>query len=110
LIGTYRTAYIPGLSTSGVSGVGEITYDGSGRLCGRDEYSTFDGTYSVNPDGSGTSTKLIRILDSQEIFPRVMRAIGSFKIHPGGGIEFETSSTMRFGKTVGTQHQLEPQS
>jgi hypothetical protein len=125
LIGTYRLSYIPGLSTYGASGGGVITYDGQGHFEGHDQYSTFDGTYSVNPDGTGTATSFIRasviryrgvissgFSDLPQPLPVPLKYSGPFKIHPNGAIEFETVGPINSGigpraKTVGTQHKIQ---
>jgi hypothetical protein len=124
LMGTYRTAYIPGLSTSGARGVGIITYDGEGHLSGYDSYTTFEGTYSVNPDGTGVAVSMIRallvpipgrdgrLMSPGLVVPNTLKWSSHFRIHPSGAIEFETVSNAlnAFGpriKTVGTQHKID---
>jgi|SRR5271166_957062 len=124
LIGTYRTAYIPGLSTSGARGVGLTTYDGEGHLTGYDNYTTFEGTYSVNPDGTGVAVSMIRallvpipgrdgrLMSPGLVIPNTLKWSSHFRIHQSGAIEFETVSNAlnAFGpriKTVGTQHKIE---
>jgi hypothetical protein len=124
LIGSYRTAYIPGMSTSGARGVGVITYDGEGHLAGYDSYTTFEGTYSVNPDGTGVAVSMIRtllvpipgrdgrLMSPGLVIPNTIKWSSHFRIHPSGSIEFETVSNAlnAFGprlKTVGTQHKID---
>jgi hypothetical protein len=124
LIGPYRTAYIPGLSTSGARGVGLITYDGEGHLTGYDSYTTFEGTYSVNPDGTGVAVSMIRallvpipgrdgrLMSPGLVVPNTLKWSSHFRIHPSGAIEFESVSNAlnAFGpaiRTVGTQHKIE---
>jgi hypothetical protein len=81
LTGSYHLNYI-----SGARGGGQIIYDGNGHFSGYDDCSTFDGTYSVNPEGAGTSASKIRVGGLCWSCPA---AIGSFKIHPSGAIEFQ---------------------
>jgi len=100
LIGVYHISYV-----AGRLGGGEITYDGNGRFSGHDLVSTFDGTYSVNPDGTGTTAIRFRTEDGEPIWPRPAKAMGRFRIHPGGGIEFESISSD--GYMAGTEHKIE---
>jgi hypothetical protein len=100
LIGTYHISYI-----SGRRGGGEISYDGNGNLSGHDRVYTFDGTYSVNPDGTGTAAMYLRTEDGAPIWPKPLKSMGQFRIHPGGGIEFESISSD--GYMAGTEHKIE---
>ena len=126
LIGTYRLSCIPGLSTGGARCEGLVTYDGQGHFEGHDQYSTFDGTYSVNPDGTGTATLFIRasVIPGQggaQPLPVPLKYSGPLKIHPSGAIEYETVGPIGNGigldhlgargaapvKIVGTQHKID---
>jgi hypothetical protein len=119
LNGTYRLHYIPGLSTSGARGSGQIVYDGNGRFSGYDDCTTFEGTYSVNPDGTGTSASKIRRVGCS--WPAGLwscrATIGSFKIHPSGALEFQNICSPAYpgmidrafqAVTFGTQHKDAP--
>jgi hypothetical protein len=100
LIGVYKISYI-----SGRQGGGEISYDGNGHLFGHDRVYTFEGTYSVNPDGTGTASICLRTEEGEPIWPKPLKAMGQFRIHPGGGIEFESISSD--GYMAGTEHKLD---
>jgi len=100
LIGVYHISYI-----AGRRGGGEIAYDGNGHLAGHDRIYTFDGTYSVNPDGTGTIAIYLRTEAGEPIWPKALRAMGQFRIHAGGGIEFESISSE--GQIAGTEHKIE---
>ena len=107
LIGTYRFSCIPGLSTDSARCGGFDTYDGQGHFEGHDQYSTFDGTYSVNPDGTGTATLFIRasVMRGQggaQPLPVPLKYSGPLKIHPGGTIETEIVGPI--GNGIGLDH------
>ena len=113
LFGTYRVRYIPG------PGGGLVTYDGQGHFEGYNEYSRFDGTYSVNPDGTGIATTFVRasvgyggVASGFEPLLVPLKYSGPFKIHPSGAIEFETSGPIGRSigpqvKTLGTLHRVD---
>ncbi len=97
LKGRYRLLYrSPATQPEGNTGTGNVEFDGVSRMWGADSFGArFEGTYHVNPDGSGTVSGIAQnptvSLDAppRDQLPYASRKFHSdLIVHPSGGVEF----------------------